>query len=81
MNKSQKTTWNFHSDADLTAAGYTRKGGGRCTAANCRIQVAWWITPQGKWMLIDVFGSKPHWATCKDAKQFRRAKAKKEVRK
>jgi hypothetical protein len=75
MSTPQKTTWNFHSEDDLVAAGYTRKGGGNCSALDCRIQVAWWITPRGKWMLIDAFSSKPHWMTCKRLKSLGRRKA------
>lgn len=43
---------------------------GRCRS--CQAGILWAITPSGKWSPLDLDG-KPHWATCPNAAQHRRA--------
>ena len=55
---------------DLYDSGYTYNVLGTCNACKARIQ--WWTTPKGKLMPINIGKVEPHWATCPDAKKFRK---------
>jgi hypothetical protein len=57
---------------ELKAAGYVFDNDSACRGCGGPIQ--WWKTPKGKFMPMDVDldgNSKPHWATCPNAKDFR----------
>ena len=58
---------------ELKAAGYVLDGYGNCWGCGAIIQ--WFKTPRGKRMPMDVDAdgnAEPHWATCPNAKDFRK---------
>jgi len=58
---------------ELEAAGFRFDTLGRCRGVRCHGDLHWWWTPKGKRIPLDADGT-PHWVTCVDAAQFRRAK-------
>ena len=57
-------------DNELTKAGYTFEGKGKCKG--CGAEIEWFRTPKGKAMPIDPGTMEPHWSTCPVAKDFRK---------
>lgn len=60
---------------DLIKHGYTYIEHRPCSGRHCEAVIELWRTPAGKTMPLDVDDKNnvvSHWATCKDAPQFRR---------
>jgi hypothetical protein len=50
----------------LNANGYKFKNSGRCNGPTCGAEIEWWITPNGKNILLDKGTLEPHWVSCPD---------------
>jgi hypothetical protein len=74
---SPHITWPA-SPAGLRELGYTQSNRTRCSAPACNREIEWWITPAKRRMPLEHDPQTglllPHWATCPEARQFRRAK-------
>ena len=51
--------------------GYKFAGRSKCRGENCGQEIAWYRTPQGKFIPLDEGTLEPHWATCPDRATFR----------
>lgn len=60
---------------DLRERGWRRSAPGPCRGPHCGREVEWWITANEKRCPLDPDTLEPHWATCPDAKQFRKGGA------
>jgi|HubBroStandDraft_6_1064221.scaffolds.fasta_scaffold426605_2 hypothetical protein len=61
----------------LEEAGYTRSNYSRC--GGCRAAIEWWQTPKAKSIIMNPMpdpesAAISHFATCPEAKKFRKAK-------
>ncbi len=61
---------------ELRAQGYVFDRTGQCQGADCHATIEWWFTPKGAKIPLDLGTAKPHWATCPNAKDFRKGAAK-----
>lgn len=59
-------------DTDLAAQGYQFENKGICRG--CHAEIEWWTTPKLRMIPLDPGTLEPHWATCQNAKEFRRDK-------
>ncbi len=63
--------------SELEAASYRYDGSKPCTGHECSAVIEWWVTPQGRRIPLDIDlagNVNPHFATCVNAKDFRRKK-------
>ena len=58
----------------LEAAGYKFLNATRCTGKTCGARIEFWQTPQGKRIPLDMETREPHWGTCPNRDDFRKAK-------
>jgi hypothetical protein len=66
-------------EAELVSGGYVFRFATRCTGHTCSAMLRWYQTPNGKRMPFSLApGSttllEAHWASCPDAKDFRKAR-------
>jgi hypothetical protein len=58
-------------EAELHAAGYERCKAAAATCRACKAQIEWWLTPNHRYIPLDVRTLVPHWATCPEARRSR----------
>jgi hypothetical protein len=57
---------------ELAKAGYKYQRTERCKGKTCGVMLAWYLTPNGKWMPLEEGTLEPHFAKCPDVKDFRK---------
>lgn len=70
--------WKFDTLEKLREAGYEYVERGKCLAPSCREQIYWFLTPNKKWMPMELWVTaegeryQPHFATCPESRKFSR---------
>jgi hypothetical protein len=72
MASERKASWPYHSDAELTVAGYKFDNRSRFKGATCGAEIEWWWTPNNRLIPLDAGTMQPHFATCPDVAEFRK---------
>lgn len=57
-------------ESELKEAGYEYQNSGKCKS--CRAEIAWYLTPAGKYIPLDEGTLVPHWSTCPRANEHRK---------
>lgn len=77
--------WPHDTMEKLREAGYQYQERGRCMAPNCKVVIFWFITPNKKWMPMEIVAPataeietevtkfQPHWASCPESRNFHRS--------
>lgn len=74
ISSSVETDMPFPKTAkEMEAQGYEFTGSGRCR--DCKAELDWYRTPQGKNIPMNAGTIEPHWGSCPNAERFRKVKS------